>query len=99
MKRQTMDKNINDLFKLNQKYKPINVGIEVTGQQNAFIKWLQSEMMVRNNWFNFASSSKSGEPGIRPTVDKLVRFNVVVPWFKAGKMYFPEEMKMSHLRH
>ena len=95
VKRQTMDKNINDLFKLNQKYKPINVGIEVTGQQNAFIKWLQSEMMVRNNWFNFASSSKSGEPGIRPTVDKLVRFNVVVPWFKAGKMYFPEEMKMS----
>lgn len=95
--RQTMDKNIDDLFRLTQKYKPVSVGIETTGQQNAFIQWLQREMMGRNVWFNFASSAKSGEPGIRPVVDKLQRFNVVVPWFKAGKMYFPEEMKTSNI--
>lgn len=93
--RQTIDKSWNDLFRLAQEYKPQQVGIEVTGQQQAYIRLLQSEMMNRNIWFNFASSEKSGEPGIRPTVDKLSRFNLVVPWFKAGMMYFPEEMKHS----
>lgn len=93
--RQTMDVSINDLFRLVQEYKPQQVGIEVTGQQGAFITWLQSEMMTRNIWFNFASSEKSGEPGIRPFTDKLARFNLVVPWFKAGKMYYPTELKYS----
>lgn len=91
--RQTMDKSIDDLFRLVQEYKPQQVGVEITGQQGAFIKWLQTEMLNRNIWFSFASSEKSGDPGIRPTTDKLTRFNLVVPWFKAGKMYFPEEMK------
>jgi predicted phage terminase large subunit-like protein len=93
--KQTMDKTINDLFKGIQEYKPQLVGVEVSGQQGAFINWLQSEMIVRNIWFNFASSEKSGSPGIRPVVDKLSRFNLVVPWFKARKIYFPEEMKQS----
>lgn len=90
--KQTMDKNVDDLFSLVQKYRPVlEVGVEITGQQGAFISWLNREMMERNIWFTFASSNKS--PGIRPTTDKLSRFNVVLPWFKAGKMYFPEEMK------
>lgn len=93
--RQTIDKSFNDLFRFVSEYKPQQVGIEVTGQQQAYIKFLQKEMLERNIWFNFASSEKSGEPGIRPLTDKLSRFNVVVPYFKAGKMYFPEEMKNS----
>lgn len=93
--RQTMDHSINDLFRLVQEYGPQQVGIEITGQQGAFIQWLQQEQITRNIWFNFASSEKSGTPGIRPITDKLSRFNLVVPWFKAGKMYFPEEMKQS----
>lgn len=97
MKRQTMDKSINDLFRLVAEYGPQQVGIEVSGQQNAFIKWLEQEQMNRNIWFPFASSSKTGEPGIRPDMDKLRRLNLVVPWFKAGKMYFPEEMKQSEV--
>lgn len=95
--RQTMDKTINDLFRLVQEYKPQQVGIEVTGQQGAFINWLQQEMLNRNVWFNFASSEKNGAPGIRPLVDKLSRFNIVVPWFKAGKFYWPTEMKTSRI--
>ena len=94
-KRTTIDDTFDQLFRLVQEYKPQQVGIEVTGQQQAYIKLLQKEMMGRNIWFNFASSVKSGEPGIRPVVDKLQRFNVVVPWFKAGKFYWPEEMKHS----
>jgi len=97
VKRQTMDKSIDELFRLVSLYHPQQVGIEVTGQQGAFVSWLQNEMMVRNIWFNFASSQKSNEPGIRPTADKLSRFNIVVPWFKAGKIYFPEEMKTSEI--
>lgn len=93
--RQTMDKTIDDLFRLVQFYKPQQVGVEITGQQGAFIQWLQQEMMNRNIWFNFASSEKSNTPGIRPVVDKLTRFNLVVPWFKMGKFYFPKEMKTS----
>lgn len=95
--RQTMDKSINDLFRLVTEYAPQQVGVEITGQQGAFIQWLQQEMMNRNVWFNFASSERSNAPGIRPTTDKLSRFNLVVPWFKAGKMYFPEELKTSRI--
>lgn len=95
--RQDMGKTVNDLFRLVQLYRPQSVGIEVTGQQGGFIKWLQQEQMNRNIWFNFASSQKSGEPGIRPVVNKLTRFNQVVPLFKAGKIHFPTELKASKI--
>jgi predicted phage terminase large subunit-like protein len=93
-KKQTMDHNINDLFRLVQAYKPQAVGVEVSGQQGAFIQWLQNEMMTRNTWFTFAQG-KNGEPGIRPEMDKMSRFNLVVPLFKAGKIFLPLEMKKS----
>lgn len=89
--KQTMDRNIDDLFRLVQAYKPQSVGIEISGQQGAFIQWIQREMMERNIWFNFASNKT--QPGIQPEGDKMARFNVVVPWFKAGKMYFPAEAR------
>jgi predicted phage terminase large subunit-like protein len=92
-KKQTMDINIDDLFKLSQKYNPQQVGIEVSGQQGGFISWIQREMIDRNIWFNLASEDNKGKPGIRPNTNKMVRFNIVVPWFKANKMYFPTEMK------
>jgi phage terminase large subunit-like protein len=95
--RQTIDKTWNDLFRLVQIYKPLSVGIEISAQQQAYIKWLQEAMMTRNIWFNLASTQKDGTPGIRPDVNKLTRFNLVVPLFKAGKMYFPEEMKTSEI--
>ncbi|MBL1322162.1 MAG: hypothetical protein COA63_014055 [Methylophaga sp.] len=90
-KKQTMDKSINDLFRLVQEYSPQSVGIEVTGQQGAFINWIQEQQMERNIWFSFAQ--QNGKAGIRPTQNKLTRFNQIVPWFKSGKMYFPSEMK------
>jgi len=93
--RQTMDITMNDLFRLVQIYKPQSVGIEISGQQQGFVKWIQGEMLNRNAYFNLASSEKSGAAGIRSAGDKLTRFNMVLPWFKLGKMYFPEEMKRS----
>ena len=89
--RQTMDKNIDDLFRLVQIYNPMSVGVEVSGQQKGFISWINQEMMNRNIYFMFASSSNNNEAGIRPTTDKLQRFNVVLPMFKQGRMFFPQE--------
>ncbi len=92
-KRQLMDKNIDDLFRLVQMYRPQSVGIEVTGQQGGFVTWVQDQMIHRNIYFTLASDSNSGNPGIRPNTNKLVRFNIVAPWFKARKMFFPIEKK------
>ena len=92
-KRQTMDKNINGLFRLAQEWRPQIVGIEVSGQQGGFIPWIQDQMIQRNVWFSLASENNSALPGIRPNTNKVVRFQTVVPWFKAGKMFFPHEKR------
>ena len=95
VKKQGMGETIDDLFKLAQEYKPMEVGIEVSGQQGGFIPWIQDEMMRRNIYFNLASDKSSGKPGIRPTTNKFQRFSVVTPWFALGLMHFPIEMKES----
>ena len=96
--KQTMDRNIDDLFSLVQLYNPASVGVEVTGQQGAFINWLQREMMTRNIFFSFARSGKNKSTvGIRPETDKLTRFNLMVPYFKMGKIFFPEELKSTKI--
>ena len=92
-KRQLMDKNVNDLFRLAQMYRPQQVGIEVTGQQGGFIQWIQGEMLERNIYFPLASEGNDMKPGIRPNTNKMVRFNTVVPLFKARKVFFPLERK------
>lgn len=91
--RQTMDISVNDLFRLVNEYEPQGVGVEITGQQQGFIAWLMNEMVYRDIYFNL--TNHKGQPGIRPSTDKLSRFNMVVPLFKAGKVYFAEELKTS----
>lgn len=95
-KRQLMDANFDDLFRLASLYQPQSVGIEVSGQQGGFVSLLQTRMMDRNQWFNLASEGNNNKAGIRPTTKKLVRFNTVVPWFKGGLMYFPEAWRGKH---
>jgi predicted phage terminase large subunit-like protein len=94
-KRQLMDKNIDALFRLAQLYKPQSVGIEVTGQQGGFIQWIQGQMLDRNIYFPLASEGNDTKPGIRPNTNKMVRFNTVVPLFKARKVFFPIERKQE----
>lgn len=93
--KQKMGQNIKDLFRLAQKWRPDSVGIEVSGQQGGFTDWILEKMVEKNIYFNLASDKNSGEPGIRPNTNKLVRFNLVVPLFQAGQMYFPVELKGS----
>ena len=93
-KKQTMDKNVNDLFRLAQSWKPQAVGIEISGQQGGFIPWINEQMMERNIYFTLASEGNKGAPGIRPNTDKMTRFQLV-PWFKTHRFFFPTELKKS----
>lgn len=92
-KRQNMSKNIDDLFRFINIYKPQSVGIEITGQQGGFINWIQNEMVRRNIYFNLASEGNN--LGLRPKTNKMERFNVIVPLFKMRKIWFPSNMDTS----
>jgi len=92
-RRQTLSASIKDLFRLAHKYKPMSVGIEVTGQQQGFVSFVQEKMLELNCWFHLASSNNNNTPGIRPNTNKFVRFQSVEPWFKAGIMHFPEQRR------
>lgn len=94
-KRMLVDEFIDELFRYVQRYRPLLTGLEVTGQQAGFVRWIQTEMIERNIFFGLASDSNDNKPGIRPNTNKLVRFNTVVPLFKAKKIFFPLEMKES----
>ena len=91
VKRQYMNKNYDDLFMFVQMYRPLLVGIEITGQQGGFVSTIIDLMVQRNIYFNLAKTGNT--VGIRPVKDKLTRFNVVLPWFKLNKVYFPVEYK------
>lgn len=92
-KKQLMDKNIDDLFRFVSMYRPMSVGIEVSGQQGGFISLIKRDMLDRNVFFNIASANNSSLEGIRPVSDKLSRFNQVLPMFKLKKIWFPESME------
>lgn len=92
-KKQTMDKNITDLLRMVEMYKPITVGVEVTGQQGGFIPYLQDQMIKYRTFFAFASDNNGNKPGIRPTTNKHQRFNIVLPYFKQYMVHFPHELK------
>ena len=94
-RKQTMDKNIFDLFRLVQKWKPMDVGIEISGQQGGFIPWIQQQMQLKNTFFNLAKNPGTNKLGISPNTNKMQRFNIVVPWFKSNMMFFPLELKES----
>ncbi len=95
IKRQLMDQSMDDLFRFVSMYKPQKVGIEVSGQQGGFVKWIENMMVDRNIFFNLASDKNSGEPGIRPNGNKLTRFQTILPQFKLKKIRFPENEKDS----
>lgn len=89
-KRQTVQETLEDIFKLVSKWKPVAVGIETAGQQGGFISIIETMMMDRNIWFQFATKRGSKEKGIRPATDKVSRFVTgVQPMFKQGKVWLP----------
>jgi len=93
IKRQLMDQNIDDLFRFVQMYKPLSVGVEITGQQGGFIQWIRSQMIEKNVFFNLARDKGKTTDGLRPNTNKIQRFMTVVPLFKSKKIWFPEKME------
>lgn len=90
-KRQSMQENLDDLFRYVSKWKPLSVGIESSGQQGGFISILEEMMLNRNTWFSIAKKRGSKELGIRPVSDKTTRFVTgVQPMFKQGKVWLPK---------
>ena len=90
-KRQTMQENIDDVFKYVQKWNPLSVGIENSGQQGGFLSIMEEMMFKRNVWFSFAKKPGSKDPGIRPIKDKVHRFVTgVQPKFKQNRVWFPK---------
>jgi len=94
-KRQLMNKNVEDLFRFAQEYRPEQVGIEISGQQKGYISWIDEEMMRKNIFFTIAQEEGSRQRGFRPSTNKFERFNVVVPLFKLHKIRFPLELRES----
>lgn len=89
--RQTMQENIDDVFRYVKKWQPLSVGIESSGQQGGFISIMQEMMMKRNTWFSFAKKPGSKDVGIRPVKDKVHRFVTgVQPKFKQNKIWLPK---------
>lgn len=82
--RNLMDQNIDILFDMVVKYDVFSVGVEVTGQQGAFVSWIKKEMHKRNVYFQIIE--------VRPTSDKIKRFHTVVPLFRQGKIWFNRDM-------
>jgi len=95
-KKMLMNISMDYLFRFAQKWGPQAVGVEITGQQGGFIAWIKQLMGDRNIYFSLACPIGSNKPGLRPTKDKMSRFQTnAVPLFKAGKIHFPEELKDS----
>lgn len=89
-KRQTMQENLEDLFRYVSKWKPLSVGIESSGQQGGFLSIIREMMMAKNIWFTLAKKPGSKEIGIRPIKDKVHRFVTgVQPKFKQNKIWLP----------
>ena len=95
--RQTMDVNVDDVFRFVDKYKPLSVGVEISGQQKGFINWIKRDMEIRGKYFSLATDKNSGEVGLRPNTSKLTRFNVALPLLKQRKIAFPRDLKDSHI--
>jgi len=90
-KRQTMQENIDDIFRYVKRWNPLSVGIETSGQQGGFISIINEEMQKRNIWFTLAKKEGSKEVGIRPVKDKVHRFVTgVQPKFSQNKVWFPK---------
>ena len=94
-KRQLMDASMDQLFRFVSVYRPLEVGIEINGQQQGFIQWMKNEMVTRNIFFNFAG--KGSVEGIRRSGRKIDNFKLVVPLFKAKKIWIPLELKAEPL--
>jgi hypothetical protein len=97
-RRDDPSKHIEDLFDYCQKYNPLSVGIEIAGQQMAFVSMLRDKMVRENRYFTI-HEQKPGKPGIAPIrgTNKYSNFLGVLPLFSNQKIWLPYELKNEFL--
>ena len=74
----SVDEFIKKLFMFVSRFKPTQVGIEVTGQQKGFVDWINNEQYRNNIFFDLKE--------IRPTKDKYSRFLTFAPYYHRKKI-------------
>jgi len=80
---------MNILFQMNKKYKPLSVGLEMVGYQQAFKHHLEQEMMNRNEYFQI-------EPlKLNNTVSKHVRIASLQPIISNKNLVINEDLLNS----
>jgi len=116
VKRQGIGEQYDELFRMvrqwSNKGAPLEVGIEVDGQQAAHLYALKEEMNKRNVYFTFARQRGAayGKVGILSRNvggSKHSRFRMMLPQFQNHKIHFAEEIKetpdmkeaLTQLRH
>lgn len=82
-----VDDFIKTLFSFVIKYKPLQVGLEVTGQQLGFVQWITNEQYKNNVYFNLKE--------IRPNKDKYSRFLTFAPNYHRNKVKIYSSMKQN----
>lgn len=95
--RQLMNQTFDDIFRLVAKYNPMSVGIEISGQQGAFISLFKQEMMNRGRYFTIARSKEGSREGIPARNNKMERLRLTIPFFKNHKIYFASDLKHTDL--
>lgn len=104
VRRHGIGEQYDELFRMvrqwSNKGAPLEVGIEIDGQQKAHLYALKEEMNKRNTYFTFARQrgAKYGSQGILSKSaggSKHGRFRMMLPQFQNGKIYFAEELRSS----
>ena len=102
VRRQGIGEQYDELFRMvrqwSNKGAPLEVGIEVDGQQKAHLYALKEEMNKRNTYFTFArqKGAKYGSQGILSKStggNKHGRFRMMLPQFQNSKMHFATELE------
>jgi len=102
VKRQSIAEQYDELFRMvgfwTSHGKPVEVGIEIDGQQKAHLFSLKEMMVKRSEWFQFArqKGTKYGSVGIlsrNSGGSKHERFRFMLPQFQNHKMHFPLELQ------
>ena len=102
VKRQSIGEQYEELFRMVNTWsghgRPVEVGIEVDGQQKAHLYALKEEMLKRGEFFTFArqKGAKFGSQGILSKStggNKHARFRMMLPQFQNHKIHFATELE------
>lgn len=92
-----INESFNQLFMFAKKYKPMGVGVEVSGQQGAFLSLLRTEMERRGIWFPLARNKENRSEGIPARTNKMERFRLTLPAWKTGKIHLPVDAHLTEI--